>query len=313
MPETLSHRNTMVKEWEKAPENTVFCTSAEGLLFRLPRYSIDTFWFSPPYNLADRFRGGNSSQTKVKTQYDNAQSKTGDGTGLSEPIYQAQQALVLALAGRALKPGGVIFYSHKVRLKEGVSINPRRWLDASGLHVIQEVIWARGNTANGDPRRFRPTYETIYVLSNRTAVKVGNIPEFRLNNPGKDSGGQGYPDVWALNHKHLGQNRAVSGHPATAPLEIVRRCLEVAPNPKGLTCDPYCGTGTTGVAAREMGGRYLLSDLSLSWATYAENRLQERDDAVRGVPAARGDEDHRHRATSEHQSVQDSQQLRLVS
>jgi hypothetical protein len=53
----LSHLDTPDRTWTKAPSNEVFCTTAEGLLFRLPKNSIDTFWFSPPYNLADRFRG----------------------------------------------------------------------------------------------------------------------------------------------------------------------------------------------------------------------------------------------------------------
>lgn len=278
MVQTLSHLNTYSREWATVPKNTVYCTSAEGLLFRLPKRSIDTFWFSPPYNLADRFRGGSFHSTPKKIQYDDPKAYKGDGTGLSESVYQAQQALVLALAGQALKPGGVIFYSHKVRLKDGVSINPRRWLDASGLHVIQEIIWNRGNTANGDPRRFRPVYETIYVLSNRPAIRIGNMPEFRLHNPGKESGGNGYPDVWDLNHKTLGQDRSVIGHPASTPIDIVRRCLTVVPK-LGIVCDPYCGTGTTGVVALELHGQYLLSDISLAWA----NKTEERIHAVRAL------------------------------
>lgn len=286
MVERLAPLNTYSSDWKEAPRNKVYCCPAEALLFRLPKRSIDIFWFSPPYNLDDRFRGGNFNISKIKTQYDDAKKYKGDGTGLPEVVYQAQQSLVLALAGQALKTNGVIFYSHKVRLKNGVAINPRVWIDTARLHVIQEVIWNRGGTANGDPRRFRPVYETIYVLANRPAVRVGNVPEFRLNNPGKSSGGQGYYDVWDLNPKTLGQYRSRIGHPASTPYEIVRRCVEVSPNPKGLICDPYCGTGTTGAVALEFGGNFLLSDISYVWAEHAEERMNELRD-VRQV----GDEE----------------------
>lgn len=238
----------------------------------MPPRSIDTFWFSPPYNLADRFRGGNFTTSKKKVQYDTSQYYKGDGTGLSEEIYQAQQTLILTLASRALKPSGCIFYSHKVRLKGGIAISPRRWLDATGLHVLQELIWNRGGTANGDPRRFRPVYEVIYLLSNRKSVREGTTPEFRLNNRGKEAGGEGLTDVWDVNPKTEGQDRGVIGHPASTPMEIVRRCLSVV-QPLGLVCDPYCGTGTTGHVAVTLGGQYLLSDISLSWATHTEERI----------------------------------------
>jgi DNA modification methylase len=55
--------------------------------------------------------------------------------------------------------------------------------------------------------------------------------------------------------------------------------------PAGLVCDPYCGTGTTGEVALELGGRFLLSDVSSHWAEYttermnnALQRLQQRSD-----------------------------------
>jgi len=284
MPEQLTELNKYKREWERAPRNRVYCGTAEALLWRLPRRSVDIFWFSPPYNLEDRFRGGNHVDTGVKLQYEEAGKYHGDGTGLPEGVYQAQQQLTLALCAQAMKINGVLFYSHKVRLKDGVAINPRTWVDRAGMHVIQEIIWDRGSTAQGDPRRLHPVYETIYVLANKPAIRTHNNVAFALNNAGKRSGGPGYSDVWSLPPKTYGVSRKESGHPAVTPYEVVRRCIEVSPNPKGsLICDPYCGTGTTGAVALEYDADYLLCDVSYYWAEHSEERMKRIQEEKNGA------------------------------
>lgn len=260
--------------WQTVPRNEVFCGSADALLWRLPRQSIDIFWFSPPYNLDDKFRPGNYEPGQhEKMQYGVRYSAKGDGTKLPELIYQAQQQLILALCVEALKPTGLVFYSHKVRLKDGVSINPRTWIDRTGFHVVQEIIWNRGNTANGDPRRLYPAYETIYILSKQPAIKVRDGLSLTLSNPGKQRGGEGLTDVWYLPPKSVGVSRKATGHPAVTPEELVRRCLQLAGKKNGLVCDPYCGTGTTGVVAQSLGLEYILCDADAQWASHTERRL----------------------------------------
>lgn len=278
--EKLTDLHNYSGRWDKAPRNQVYHSSADGLLWRLPRVSIDIFWFSPPYNLADRFRASNYQATGKKLQYDDAVGFRGDGTGMPEHVYQNQQALILSLCGAALKPSGLIFYSHKVRIKDGVAVNPRKWIDHSGLHVIQEIIWNRGGTAQTDPRRLYPVYETIYILGNERAIKTREHEGVRFVNPGRKVGGQGLTDVWDVNPKTYGLAREKSGHPAAVPLEIVRRCLSIVPHGKGaLICDPYCGTGTTGAAAQERGMDYLLCDASEKWASHTDARMKGELDA----------------------------------
>lgn len=273
--EKLEPAHNYADRWIDVPRDAVFHCSADALLWKLPRVSVDIFWFSPPYNLADRFRASNYQATGVKLQYDNAVGFKGDGTGLPEHVYQNQQALILSLCSVALKPAGVIFYSHKVRIKDGVAVNPRTWIDRSGLNVIQEIIWNRGGTAQTDPRRLYPVYETIYVLANERAVKSREHAGIRLINPGKNSGGQGLTDVWDLSPKTYGATREQTGHPAAVPAEVVRRCLSIVPHGKGaLVCDPYCGTGTTGIIAKERGMHYLMCDTSERWVKYSSERMK---------------------------------------
>ena len=300
--------------WSDAPRNKVYHADAESVLWRLPANSVDVFWFSPPYNLADKFRGGNSVETKVRRQYDLQITKTGDGLLLQENVYQAQQSLVLALCNESLKKNGVCFYSHKVRIKDGVSVNPRKWIENSGFFIIQEIIWDRGSTAQGDPRRFYPVYETIYVLAKKPAIKSFHGDAFRLHNPGKSSGGFGYTDVWRINS---GENRSVTGHPCATPDEIVARCLDAVINLKGqLVCDPYCGTGTTGRLARDRGCDILMADADKKWAKntlMALKGVENGGDEVRNVSNEESGDNRRSGTEGKHRAWEILQDMQRMS
>ena len=64
-------------------------------------------------------------------------------------------------------------------------------------------------------------------------------------------------------------------HPTEKSLEMFKRFVEVLSNPYDLVCDPCMGSGTTAVAAHQLGRRYLCSDLSSESAKVALLRLQE--------------------------------------
>jgi site-specific DNA-methyltransferase (adenine-specific) len=51
-----------------------------------------------------------------------------------------------------------------------------------------------------------------------------------------------------------------TGYPTQKPLGILRRILQASSNPGDLVVDCFAGSGTTGVAAAELGRRFLLVD-----------------------------------------------------
>jgi len=246
--------------------NTIHCLRDEDLLSQLADRSIDAWWGSPPYNLADRFRGGNSTTTKVRSLYADSTGR-GDGNLMPEPAYQAWQVRVLNEWHRTLTDDGVAYYSHKPRHKSGRFLHPRTWVERSKFVVIGEIVWARPGTAQCDPRRLYPSYEVVLILAKR--------PGLKLVNRGRESGGEGLGDVW---YDVLPEGkRASRGHPCTTPQELVRRCLSVVPPaPVGrrlLVADCYAGSGTTGYVARALGMDYLLSDQAPEYVTLARQRL----------------------------------------
>lgn len=64
-----------------------------------------------------------------------------------------------------------------------------------------------------------------------------------------------------------------TGHPSQKPTSLYDRLLRMVTRTGDLVFDPMCGSGTTGVAAKERGCRVILSDASEEYISMAERRL----------------------------------------
>jgi site-specific DNA-methyltransferase (adenine-specific) len=65
------------------------------------------------------------------------------------------------------------------------------------------------------------------------------------------------------------------GHPAPFPEELPRRLLELYSFRGDIVLDPFCGSGTTCVAALRAGRRYIGYEVEPRYVRLAEKRLAE--------------------------------------
>jgi DNA methylase len=105
---------------------------------------------------------------------------------------------------------------------------------------------------------------------------------------GNGRGGRRHPngrnpgDVWSI------PTRPYRGpHFAASPVDIPTRCIQAGCKRGGMVLDPFCGTGTTGLAALALGRRFTGIDLNPAFAELAAGRLREAADLVSG----KGDRD----------------------
>lgn len=64
-------------------------------------------------------------------------------------------------------------------------------------------------------------------------------------------------------------------HPARMPVELPEWFIRFLTDPDDLVADLFCGTGTTGRAAENLGRRFLISDLSYTYLQQAHLRFPE--------------------------------------
>jgi site-specific DNA-methyltransferase (adenine-specific) len=67
--------------------------------------------------------------------------------------------------------------------------------------------------------------------------------------------------------------KGIKPHPTTKPLALIQELVELFSEPGELVCDPYAGSGTTGVACRMLGRRFLGWEQDPAMAEIARRRI----------------------------------------
>lgn len=136
-----------------------------------------------------------------------------------------------------------------------LSLQERGWL------VRNAVVWEKPNArpeSVGD--RLAQRYETVFLLTRSSE-------HWFASDSVLDQAG---PDVW-----RVPTGRSGTGHPAAGTLEIARRCVRLGCPRGGVVLDPFCGSGTTGVAALEHGCSFVGIDLNPDCHVAARRRLSD--------------------------------------
>jgi DNA modification methylase len=63
-------------------------------------------------------------------------------------------------------------------------------------------------------------------------------------------------------------------HPTTKPIELMRWCLQFFPDASTIL-DPFMGSGTTCVAAKQLGRKYIGIEISEKYVKIANDRLRQ--------------------------------------
>jgi modification methylase len=184
---------------------------------QIPDKSIDLIITSPPYNMGKKLHTGSNYMSTYHKYDDN----------LPEDEYQQGQIDFLNQCLRILKEDGSLFYNHKPRIRNGISIHPLQWILQSNLILKQEIIWRNGSQ-NFDKIRYYPMTERVYWLVKNHKTKLFNE--------------LGLSDVWDF--KNAKRDKL---HKATFPIDLPYSIIKSFKEAK-LILDPYMGIGTTAKA-----------------------------------------------------------------
>jgi len=237
----------MIKDYQ----NKIFCGDALYILNSLPDSIVDVGVTSPPYNKGENKKGWLVPNVKYK----------GASDKLPEDLYQENQIAVLDEIFRITKPGGSFFYNHKIRWEKGKLLHPMDWLKKTKWTIRQEIIWDRMIAANIRGWRFWQVEERIYWLykpkSNHLIGKELRPKHALLTS------------IWRFPPERE------NPHPAPFPIALPTRVIySIMDEDKGLVLDPYCGSGTTLVAAKILGHCFIGIEISEEYIKFAEERLK---------------------------------------
>lgn len=254
----------MIEPYYDSEGVTIFCGDCRDILPKM-EVGIDLIFTSPPYNLGVTSGGGfpvghYSGTATMKGRGGQgkwAGAAIADGyanhdDAMPPAEYMEFQKTVLRECWRVLAPTGAIFYNHKPRIQNLIVQTPLEF--NPDLPVRQILIWARAGGINFAPTHYVPTHEWIVIFAK---------PDFRL----KSKAASGVGDVWYV------PQESNPLHPAPFPIILPARAIETTG--AKMVCDPFCGSGSTLLAAKNAGVKAIGIEKSEKYCEVAANQLKQ--------------------------------------
>lgn len=239
----------------EAVANRLIVGSSE-VMVDLPDRCVHLMVTSPPYNV-----------TKV---YD-ADLSLSEYLGLLERVFQ-ETFRVLVEGGRACVNVANLGRKPYIPLSDHIS----QLMTKIGFLQRGEVIWAKGAGAGvsmawGSWRSaanpvLRDTHEYILVFSKGTFSRSG---KGRVNTIGREEFMEWTKSVWSMST----QSARSVGHPAPFPIELPARLIQLYTFAGDVVLDPFMGSGSTAIAARQAGRTWVGYETDAVYAALAESRI----------------------------------------
>ncbi len=150
-------------------------------------------------------------------------------------------------------------------------------LQEDGWYLRADIIWNKPN-AQPESVKDRPTRAHEYLFMFTKAERYYYDRESIMEENGH--GGRNRRSVWSVN------TQAFPGaHFATFPPALIEPCIKSSTQPGDYVLDPFFGSGTAGVVARQLGRRYVGIELHREYVELAAERLKADEKAIVKVAA----------------------------
>lgn len=236
---------------------TLYHGDALAVLAQLPDGSVDAVITDPPYSSGGTTQSARKASTKAKYESSDNLHKTPDfvGDARDQRAYQYWSALWLSEAIRIAKPGALLMAFTDWRQYAATADA----IQAGGWTWRGTFTWVKPPSANR-PQKGRFSQACEYVLWGTNGARAIN---HRSDDPA--------PFGWWEGRAPRGAERV---HVTEKPLGLMHRLLEpLAPN--SVILDPFAGSGTTGVAAKAAGHRFVGIEQTAHYCEIAAHRLAQ--------------------------------------
>lgn len=231
-------------------ENRIFCANCLEFMKEIPESSIDFCLTDPPYNIGD-----SNKLTKVGNKFQTNKESWGEWDSMDEKEYLKWIKNGLIEIYRILKDSGSL-----VMFFDKFNITYLRDMGRDiGFHPVNfYALFKRNPVPNLRKNGFTSGFELGLIFNKNKKEKKWNF--LRQNEM------QNY-FVYTIGRKD-------TTHPTEKPKQAFERLIQIFTDKGDLILDPFVGSGTTAVAAKELDRRYIGIEKNKEYCAMAENRIK---------------------------------------
>ena len=242
------------------------------LLDHMEKQSIDMIFAAPPYFLSS---GGISCQSGKQVIVDKGEWDR------SKSIIERLEyhRSWLAKCKDVLKDNGTIWISATLHSVYAIGVA----LEMEGFSIINNVIWQKTNpTPNLACRSFTHSTETILWARKIDSNGKKGKHIFHYNLMKEENKNKQMKDVWHFEEGEIyslsttpKSEKRCGKHPTQKPLKLLERIIKASTDENGLILDPFCGSGSTGIAAILNKRRFIGMDIDREYLELTKRRYEE--------------------------------------
>jgi site-specific DNA-methyltransferase (adenine-specific) len=270
-------------------KNLIYVGDCLDIINSLDKESVDLIYLDPPFFTEKR----HSLKTRDRKQEFSFDDIWGSDIAYSKFLFER-----IAIMKDILKKTGSIF----VHCDKTANYLIRGILDKvfGSDNFRSEIIWSYKRWSNSK-KGLLPNHQTIYfyscsnefkfnkvytpysettnidqILQNRTRdihnKSIYDIDENGVFRHSKEKKGVPLSDVWEIPYLNPKAKERV-GYPTQKPLLLLERIIQLVTDEGDLVLDPFCGSGTTCVAANLLERQYIGIDKSKDAIAVTKDRL----------------------------------------
>ena len=227
---------------------------------KLSKSSVDLVLTSPPYNMNLRIRNGKYCSRQIVKELSTKYQSFDDNLSI-EDYYLFNKEVIT----QCLRVSDLVFFN--VQFLTGNKPALFRLIGEFHLQLKEFIIWDKENAQPAIGRNvLNSQFEVLLVLQNSKpqsrAFDTAQFPRGTLSN------------LWKIKRG----KKPCKTHGAVFPLELAEKIIKNFSLEGNTILDPFLGTGTTGLACKNLNRNFIGIELDETYFNIAKQRINNKYD-----------------------------------